>query len=76
MHENISKTISISHTGLSKTYDRVYKADSLIPLLRQIALIIKNAGLKIDEYAVNLRIIQAIARMLSNGVDRVISETS
>ena len=64
MHEKIFKTSSMFHTvHVQNTVAEYTKSDSLIPLLRQIALVIKNAGLKIDEYAYNLRFIEAVARM-------------
>ena len=61
--EYIENIFHISHGTVQNIVTEYTKADSLIPLLRQIALALKNAGLKIDEYAVYLRIIQAIARM-------------
>ena len=61
--EYIENHFHISHGTIQNIVTEYTKADSLIPLLRQIALMIKNAGLKIDEYAFNLRIIQAVARM-------------
>ena len=61
--EYIENHFHISHGTIQNIVTEYTKADSLIPLLRQIALAVKNAGLKIDEYAVYLRIIQAIARM-------------
>ena len=61
--EYIENLFHISHGTIQNIVTEYTKADSLIPLLRQIALALKNAGLKIDEYAFNLRIIQAVARM-------------
>jgi hypothetical protein len=61
--EYIENQFHISHGTIQNIVTEYTKADSLIPLLRQIALVLKNAGLKIDEYAFNLRIIQAVARM-------------
>ena len=61
--EYIENLFHISHGTIQNIVTGYTKADSLIPLLRQIALALKNAGLKIDEYAFNLRIIQAVARI-------------
>lgn len=60
--ENIENLFHVSHGTVQNIVAEYSKSDSLIPLLRQIALVIKNAGLKIDEYAYNLRFI-AVARM-------------
>jgi hypothetical protein len=61
--EYIENLFHISHGTIQNIVTEYTRVDPLIPLLRQIALVIKNAGLKIDEYAYNLRIIQAVARM-------------
>ena len=52
--EYIENLFHISHGTIQNIVTEYTRADPLIPLLRQIALMVKNAGLKIDEYAFNL----------------------
>lgn len=61
--EVIESMFHVSHGTIQNIVAQYTKSDPLIPLLRQIATTIKNSGLRIEEYAFNLRIIQAIARM-------------
>ena len=74
--EDIENTFQVSHGTIQNIVAQYIKSDPLIPLLRLIAHTIKNSGLKIEEYAFNLRIIQAIASTeLSYRVDRIFSNT-
>ena len=59
--EDIENAIQVSHSTIQNIVAQYIKSDPLIPLLRLIAHTIKNSGLKIEEYAFNLRTIQAIA---------------
>jgi hypothetical protein len=59
----IESMFHVSHGTIQNIVTQYTKSDPLIPLLRQIATTIKNSGLRIEEYAFNLRIIQAIARV-------------
>src|SRR6188474_2101239 len=61
--EVIESMFHVSHGTIQNIVAQYTKSDPLIPLLRQIATTIKNSGLRIEEYAFNLRIIQAIAHM-------------
>lgn len=61
--EEIEKRFNLSHGTIQNIVDQYTIVDPLIPLLRQIGLAVRKAGLNIAEYAFNVRIIQAIARM-------------
>ena len=58
----IESMFHVSHGTIQNIVTQYTKSDPLIPL-RQIATTIKNSGLRIEEYAFNLRIIKAIARV-------------
>jgi hypothetical protein len=63
LREHIENLFHISHGTIHNIVSQYTQADPLVPLLRQIGVAIKSAGLKVDEYAINLRIIQAVARL-------------